>query len=288
MSSNLFFDPDRLKQGDSYVLQGSIQTQEEHTYDLGDWIGRGGNASVFHCVERATGDEYAFKVQMNTNFKNLIRFRREIELLKSVKADHIIKFKGSGTVTVRHKRDENQRRLPFMIMELADYNLLKLIKGNKPPSFEQYAGQFRGLAEALSSIHEYAIHRDIKPENILVAGEKWLLSDYGLCSFVNKEQKDLTSQEEIMGPKFWLSPEAENRRLGCGDVINTASDVFQLASVFWYVVTGRHPCGIVNEDDWTGPAKLYSLLRRSLLHSFAGRPQNGAEFLVELQDALEG
>ena len=155
-----------------------------------------------------------------------------------------------------------------------------------PISYEQYAGQFRGLAGALADIHKLAVHRDIKPENILIVGERWLLSDYGLCTFVNRQEEDLTLEGQNVGPKFWLSPEAHNRRLGCGDRINAASDVFQLAAIFWYVATGRHPSGIVTENDWPGPKKLFDVLCKSLFHDCKNRPQNGGEFFSVLSDAL--
>ena len=147
-------------------------------------------------------------------------------------------------------------------------------------------GQFRGLAGALASLHDHAVHRDIKPENILVVGERWLLSDYGLCTFVDVEEEDLTAEEQKVGPTFWLSPEAHNRRLGHGDEINETSDVFQLAAIFWYVATGRYPSGILTKSDWTGPEKLFRLLHRSLFHDRAKRPQNGHEFFTGLEEAL--
>lgn len=172
-------------------------------------------------------------------------------------------------------------------MELADCNLQEVIhKEEGPLTYERYAGQFRGLAGALATLHSKAVHRDIKPENILVAGERWLLSDYGLCTFVSPGDEDLTPEGGNLGPKFWLSPESHNRRLGCGDTINAASDVFQLAAIFWYVATGRHPTGIVTEDDWTGPKKLFHVLHNSLFHDYTKRPQNGGEFLSLLAEAL--
>ena len=172
-------------------------------------------------------------------------------------------------------------------MELADCTLQDVMREEKGPlSYERYAGQFRGLAEALASLHNQAVHRDIKPENILIVGDRWLLSDYGLCTFVNPNEEDLTAEAQNIGPKFWLSPEAHNRRLGCGDQINATSDVFQLAAIFWYVATGRHPSGVVTKRDWTGPQKLFDLLHRSLFHDHTKRPQNGTEFFSELVDAL--
>ncbi len=61
-----------------------------------------------------------------------------------------------------------------------------------------------------------------------------MLSDYGLCSYVTPGvDEDLTPDGRNVGPKYWLSPEAHNMRLGCNDDITKASDVFQLAAVFW-------------------------------------------------------
>lgn len=289
MTSQLYFDLEELRKGNFFILNTAIRTEEGQQYELEEWIGRGGNASVFKGRNRITGEECAIKFLINTSRSSAKRFLREVKLLKTMSSDHITKYHGTGRVVMKHNRTSRNATLPFVVMELADCNLQEKIREQGGLlAYEQYAGQFRGLAGALASLHNIAevVHRDIKPENILVVGDRWLLSDYGLCTFVNPGEEDLTPEGRNIGPKFWLSPEAHNRRLGCGDTINAASDVFQLASIFWYVVTGRHPSGIVIEEDWTGPKKLFELLYRSLLHDLQKRPQNGSEFFASLEDAL--
>ena len=289
MTSQLYFDADELRRGNFFNLNGEIRTEEGQLYELEDWIGRGGNASVFKGRQRITGEECAIKFLMNTRLRNTKRFLREVRLLQSMRGDHITRYHGTGRVSVRRNRATKDNALPFVVMELADRNLQEMMRTQQRPlSYEQYAGQFRGLAAALASLHDNAeaVHRDIKPENILVVGERWLLSDYGLCTLVNQDEEDLTPEVGNLGPKFWLSPEAHNRRLGGRDVICAASDVFQLAAVFWYVATGRHPCGIVTREDWKGPEKLFNCLHRSLYHDVRKRPQNGGEFFTDLKDAL--
>ena len=270
-----------------FKLKSEIRTDEGHSYDLEDWIGRGGNAAVFRGRQRTTGEECAIKLLMHTGWRNAKRFLREAKLLKAMQGEHITRYYGTGRVTVRRSKSPQDEQLPFIAMELADCTLQDVMHEEGALGYERYAGQFRGLAGALATLHKHAaVHRDIKPENILVVGERWLLSDYGLCAFVNPDEEDLTSEGQNVGPKFWLSPEARNRRLGHGDEINAASDVFQLAAVFWYVVTGRHPSGILTEDDWTGPEKLFRLLHRSLFHDGTKRPQDGGEFFTDLEEAL--
>lgn len=296
MNRQIYFDEKELSTGRYYTLEDpSIKTKEGDLYEVEGWIARGGNASIFRGRQRVTGEECAIKFLLRSGSDNFKRFRREIRLLELMKDDHIVQYHGSGLASVKghwQKVNSSKRRtrLPFIVMELANSNLRSVIRNRrKLLSYEEYAGQFRGLANALALLHTKvnAIHRDIKPENILAMGERWVLSDYGLCTFINPGDEDLTPAGRNPGPRYWLSPEAHNRRLGNGDEISAASDVFQLAAVFWYVATRKHPSGIITREDWIGPDKLFDLLHRSLYHNQTKRPQNGSVFLQELEDALE-
>src|SRR5438874_6622958 len=53
--------------------------------------------------------------------------------------------------------------------------------------------------------------------------------------------------------------------------ISSASDVFQLAAVFWWVVTRRHPSGILTREDWTGAERLFGPVSKALQHSLSRR-----------------
>ena len=174
-------------------------------------------------------------------------------------------------------------------MPRAESNLADLVNREQNDlSFDRIAGQFRGLSEALAVLHEHALHRDIKPENILIRGETWILSDFGLCKFLDPDENgpDVTMENEKIGPVFWMSPESMNRTLGRGDEITQASDVFQLASVFWFAVTKRHPTGIVTASDWPGPPKVFDVLESALSHDPQYRPKDGREFHERIEEAL--
>ena len=195
---------------------------------------------------------------------------------------------GSGEIVLKSHKFGSESH-PFVIMPRAELNLAGLVnREHKDISFDRIAGQFRGLSEALAVLHERALHRDIKPENILIRGETWILSDFGLCKFLDPDENgpDVTMENEKIGPVFWMSPESMNRALGRGDEITQASDVFQLASVFWFAATKRHPTGIVKAGDWPGPPKVFEVLKSALSHDPQYRPKDGHEFHKRIEEAL--
>lgn len=285
MTEIIYLDDEALRKGDFFVLEERIES-EGKIFGLGERIGRGGNGAVFRCYDEGTADEYAIKFLMTGGFAPTRRFFREVQLLKELQTEHAITFRGSGRLKVSGK-PKKQRTIPFVIMDLAETDLFNHIKRQKqlvPP--EIYLGQFHGLATALSELHNIAVHRDIKPENILVNGDRWLLSDYGLCSYVRGNAEDLTGVQQSIGPKYWMSPEGHNKRIGCGDKIGAAADVYQLAAVFWWIATGRHPSGVLERSDWRGPENLFMPIYRALSHDPSRRPANGREFLNEIEVCL--
>lgn len=286
MSNRVYFDLEELNQGKFFYLDGDITTDEGRTFEIGEYIARGGHGSVYNCKEKISGEDFAIKFLFSTSLVSRKRFLLEKQLIQSLNSDHITRYEGYGKIKLRYSKDNKIFRTVFLIMELAESDLQKAMKVTGPLRYEQYAGQFRGLAQALKEIHTHAIHRDIKPENILITGERWQLSDYGLCLF-NGAESDLTPDGINVGPKFWPSPESQNRRLGSKETICAASDVYQLAAIFWYVATGRHPTGLLSASDWIGPPKLCEFILKCLQHNHNNRPQNGSDFFQQLDDSLE-
>jgi len=135
-------------------------------------------------------------------------------------------------------------------------------------------------------LHQYAIHRDIKPNNILIIGERWLLSDYGLCAFLDDDTEQLTKVNETVGPRFWMSPEANNRNVGKDDEIDKSSDVFQLAAVFWFIINKTHPIGVLTRNDWHGSEKLFEPVFNALHYDKKIRPKDGLQFSKQIENAI--
>lgn len=287
-----------IRQKTCYEIPGIVKTEDGREYEVYDLINVGGNAVVHECLDRLSGETYAIKFQVELGKNRPQRFAQEVELLRAFDDPHIIGYVGHGMVKGTrqqvHSRGPRGRasggpprvdQIPFVILHRASNSLSDLVRERSSLSPAEYLGQFVGLTKALVKINATALHRDIKPENVLVMGDTWLISDFGLCDVLGAEA-DLSGENEKIGPIFWMSPEALNRRLGCEDEICQASDVFQLASVFWYAACGRHPSGIVEQEDWSGPDKVFPVLHQALAHDPARRFNTSAEFSAALLDAI--
>jgi serine/threonine protein kinase len=272
------------------IVDRIIKTDQGLSYEIEDEIGSGGNCTIYRCFEVSSGDAYAIKI-IGINKPNRIRrFEQEIEILGEMVHEHIIRCYGSGKVTGEFvaRNGKILKKLPFCILELASRNLREHLEQEewKIP-YEQYISQFRGLASALAELHTKVIHRDIKLENILVVGERWVLADLGLCAGGVRPNPALTYPDEPLGPRFFMSPEAVDRVVCKSGEIVAASDVFQLASVFWVVINRSHPTGVVNRNDWLGPEHLFELLFKCLAHNKDLRPVDGGVFLTELESTVD-
>lgn len=272
----------------AYSLPDVLKCPSGRQFLLGEQLGAGGNGVVMLCEEATTGEQFAAKVQLNMHGVRPRRFEREVAVMRALRHEHIVPFIDFGdldTTVTPHRGRRRTETFPVVIMRRADRSLADLLAERQTGvPFPEYFGQFMGLAGALVELHKHAIHRDIKPGNILVSGEIWQLSDFGLCGLMEAREDDLTRADEAVGPRYWMSPAAIAKAMGLGDGIEPRSDVFQLAAVFWFVATRRPPVGILTEEDWTdGPSDLCSLLLRALQHAPDRRPNSAEELLAGLE-----
>jgi serine/threonine-protein kinase len=94
------------------------------------------------------------------------------------------------------------------------------------------------VCDALAELHQRGIiHRDIKPENILLTDEgRAKVTDFGIAH-VPREAGGLglTQTGAQMGTGLYMSPEQVR-----GDKLTGASDVYQLVTVLYEMLTGKH------------------------------------------------
>ncbi|RAL15684.1 cytochrome P450 [Aspergillus homomorphus CBS 101889] len=154
-------------------------------YRILQQLGKGHFATVYLCVERATGTHYAVKVfekRSNDSQKSQTdALQQEIGLLMGVSHPNLLCLKDTF--------DESDG--VYLVLELASEGELFNLIVNKQRFSETETRQiFVQIFEGLKYLHDRGIvHRDIKPENILVADEKLTvkLGDFGLAKIIGED-----------------------------------------------------------------------------------------------------
>lgn len=274
-----------------FFIHDMIFSSNGNSYEIGNRIGSGGNGAVYEGIEQS-GNVVAIKFLLHFDDKSKQRFEQEIELMKKLDHPYIVKYIDDGQTEIFKSRNgEVFTKALFVVMELAETNLMDYLRSSKEEiRYDTYAPQFQGLSEALENIHKYAIHRDIKPENILIKGGRWMISDFGLCEFLDPtEHRDLTGVKEKVGPIFWMSPEAINYYYFEEDEIGPYSDVYQLGMVFAFILMRKYPGGHHEVGDFNGvPQNVEKVIIRSISNNYYLRQQNGKELYKEISEATLG
>src|SRR5439155_9177560 len=135
-------------------------------YQIGEPIGKGGMGSVYAATDSETGQKVAVKA-LNPHLAQVEgfreRFEAEIESLKTLRHDGIVRLFGYG----------EQDGVLFYSMELVDgISLEDELKAGRRFNWREVSNIAIQLSLALKHAHDHGIiHRDIKPANILLYGE---------------------------------------------------------------------------------------------------------------------
>ena len=134
---------------------------EDFEIDFRKPLGEGGFGAVYKATRRNFNEVYAIKrISIENLNENEIQEIQEIinmNLLNGCK--NSIKFFG-------YFQDED---FIYLIMELCDCSLDKIIKKKKNLNAEEIKEILKQLNNVFKIMHEKSIiHRDIKPENILI------------------------------------------------------------------------------------------------------------------------
>jgi serine/threonine protein kinase len=248
-------------------------------------LGKGGNGEVW--VARRGGDEAALKVlktsfQRKTN-KRFLRFRDEALMHQKLASLHlgVLPF-----VDYCIPDDPSPARPAWLATALA-HPAQKQLRGR---TVSEVVAAISEIAETLARLHAEGIsHRDIKPSNLYSYENRWVLGDFGLVDFPDKDA--ITTTGERLGPWNYIAPEM---LVGGKDADGGKADVHSLAKTLWVLATEQRspPPGEQRVDTaqfgiggfrfHSKARQLDSLIDRSTKNNPEDRPSM-AEFAAELR-----
>ena len=200
-------------------------------YRIGEMLGRGGMGNVYAAKHETSGERVAVKliaghVADEPRFRR--RFEREIHALKLLKHPGIVRLVGYG---------EEAGQL-FYSMELVEGETLQArIRREKRISWLETIDLSIQICAALKHAHDIGVkHRDLKPANLMLTPEGQIkLVDFGIPkNFFDRS--DETAAGSILGTPDYMAPEQAT-----GGEITERTDLYQLGSVMYAMLTGRSP-----------------------------------------------
>lgn len=222
-------------------------------------VGEGGSARVF--AARRGDNVVALKVAHTDAFqkpRDRDRFLEEARLLGRLKHPGVIDVIESGILPT------GQAYLAMPL--LAGETLASRLERGRLPLGDAL-NLLDSIASALDAVHAAGlVHRDVKPENVFLVSTTGqpILLDLGIARTQGAAASTLTRQGVVRGTASLMAPERF-----FGSPPNIASDVYELAALFFLAVVGAAP--------WEGGDTIESRL-------FSRTPR---ELGVPLADGLE-
>ncbi len=257
-------DHDRVYLGHLYVVRTA-----NAAYYNNRFLGRGGNGTAFlvTCSEgECAGLQMVLKVfHRVSDDSRRDAFLREINRLRGLQHEAVVQVFDDGVYT------NNGLSYPFMLMEFLPKTVRQLLVTQQVDRLQAIRIALN-CSSALRYIHgrdRQIVHRDIKPENILLSESGAKLADFGLA----KELEELvpiessvvdTSELDVQGtagerpevdapsamevptqfpgmPRWYRSPEMIAHAHDRSVPLTPASDIYQLGTVFYELLTGFNP-----------------------------------------------
>src|SRR3954452_663561 len=199
-------------------------------YEIDKPLGRGGMGSVYAATDSQTGQRVAIKAltpQLAMAEGVRERFESEIESLKTLKHDGIVRLYGYG----------EQDGILFYSMELVEgISLEDELKAGRRFNWREVTSIAIQLSLALKHAHDHGIvHRDIKPANILFYDDEHVkLADFGIARLFGTTS--LTTAGGVLGTADYMSPEQAD-----GRPVTARCDQYSLGGVIYALLAGRPP-----------------------------------------------
>jgi TolB-like protein/Tfp pilus assembly protein PilF len=206
------------------VREGDVLDER---FEIGPVAASGGMGVVHRARDRQTGALVAVKTLRGV--EGAERFRREVQVLSSLRHPGIVTYLGHGSTA-----DE-----VYLVTEWLEGESLGARLDAAGLTVEESIRVGIQLASALGVAHRQGIvHRDVKPSNVFLADwrlDRVKLLDYGIARQAGSTS--LTEVGAVVGTPAYMSPEqARGER-----EIDARADVYGLGAVLFRCLAGRPP-----------------------------------------------
>ena len=203
-------------------------------YLLRKKLGEGGFSEVWLVDDTSAKITLVLKVFLPSSQldeSGIEMFRQEFALVYNLNHPNLLKYTYFG-VCVGH---------PYLVMPYYNSGSAEDLLGN---CSERKAWQFlHDVAAGLACMHEHQppiIHQDIKPANVLLDGNSYIITDFGISGKARSilgEGGDGVST--VQGTRPYMPPEKFRR----DQIPLVASDIWALGASLYEMLTGRLPFG---------------------------------------------
>eukprot|EP00657_Telonema_sp_P-1_P009182 TRINITY_DN3357_c0_g1_i1.p1 TRINITY_DN3357_c0_g1~~TRINITY_DN3357_c0_g1_i1.p1 ORF type:complete len:318 (+),score=48.34 TRINITY_DN3357_c0_g1_i1:155-1108(+) len=151
-------------------------------YQLGTTIGKGNDGTVVRAMNVKTGKPLAIKIT------KACRHNKECA---SSESENTRRSQGRNVVRVHEVL--NRGDVEYLVMELAEMDLLELINALGCIDEDVARAYFRDLIHGLDTCHKVnVVHLDVKPDNLLIIDDgttngRVKLTDFGLSAYIGGE-----------------------------------------------------------------------------------------------------
>ncbi len=228
----LFPETEASPEPDRQFAEGELVANR---YRVLRYVARGGMGEVYEAEDLELDLVVAVKAlrpMALADAEMLSRFKREVELARSVTNEHVGRIYDFG----RHRR-ESGADVAFLTMEfLHGETLADRIRRAGPFTPQEALPIVRDIAAGLTAIHErHIVHRDFKSANVMLvdADGHWRarVMDFGLARPAIVDET-LTRTGQVGGTPSYMPPEQFE------GVATAASDVYALGVVMHEMLTG--------------------------------------------------
>jgi TonB family protein len=248
-------------------------------YLVEELIGRGGMGAVYQALDQRLGRPVAVKVIMVpgadavTHARLRQRFLREAQLAAGLRHPNVVTVHDFGT--------DDTLGLDYLVMALLEgEDLASLTAGGRRLPAAAALTVVAQAARGLTAGHRRGlVHRDVKPGNLFLEtdehGEAHVrILDFGIAQVAFDEPALTMAGRDPLSPTY-AAPE----QLRGGERLTAAADVFSLAAVALYLLTGQRP--------FTGDAATQAAEAEAALARLAAAPEATPALHDVLRRALE-